>query len=399
MLGFRDSGPRGRAAPGRTDRAGRIDPRTEAKSVRVALVIERFDPRGGGAEAAAWNTASALSARGAEVHVVARRATPHPAAILHRVPAPTLWQPLRVWAFSRSAARAAGQTRPDVVHSFSRTRHQDVFRAGGGSHADYLEHRHGRRGSRLRRLSPRHAALLALERAVFRDPHQIVQCNSAMVRDQLAGRYDLPDARLVVIPNGVDLERFHPDRRPGRGSRLRDHLARGGGPVWLFAGSGFGRKGLDTALRALALLDGPAELWVAGRDETRPWKRLAARLGLTDRVRFLGDRDDLEDLYAAADGLLLPTRYDAFANVCLEALASGLPVVTSGANGAAPSLGEAGVVVTDAEDVAGFAQALGCLSEPGARAAAARQARPIAERHGWDGHAEALLRLYRRLAP
>jgi len=366
--------------------------------VRVALVIERFEPRGGGAEAAAWNAAGALSARGAEVHVVARRAHPHPTVTPHRVPVPTFWQPLRVWAFSRGAARAAAEARPDVVHSFSRTRHQDVFRAGGGSHVDYLERSHGPLASRLRRLSPRHATLLAVERVVFRDPLQMVQCNSAMVRDQLARRYGVPDRRLVVIPNGVDLDRFHPERRAARGSQLRDALALGSGPVWLFAGSGFGRKGLDTALRALALGGGPGELWVAGRDPTAPWQRRAASWGLAGRVRFLGDREDLEDVYAAADGLLLPTRYDAFANVCLEALASGLPVVTSGANGAAASLGEAGTIVADPEDAAGFAQALERLSETGARAAAAAHARPIAERHDWDGHARALLGLYRKLA-
>jgi len=366
--------------------------------VRVALVIERFEPQGGGAETAAWNVAGALAARGAEVHVVAHRATAHPAAILHRIQVPTFWQPLRVWAFSRAAARAARETRPDVIHSFSRTRHQDVFRAGGGSHADYLERSHGPVASRLRRLSPRHATLLALERAVFRDPRQIVQCNSEMVRAELSWRYGVPDTRLVVIANGVDLDRFHPSRREGPGARLRAGLVRGDGPVWLFAGSGFPRKGLDTALQALARAGGVSELWVAGRDETRPWKRRAAQLGVAGRVRFLGARDDLEDVYAAADGLLLPTRYDAFANVCLEALASGLPVVTSGANGAAASIGEAGVVVPDPEDAAGFAKALERLSEPGTRAAAAAHARPIAERHGWASHAEALLRLYGRLA-
>jgi UDP-glucose:(heptosyl)LPS alpha-1,3-glucosyltransferase len=167
--------------------------------------------------------------------------------------------------------------------------------------------------------------------------------------------------------------------------------------VWLLAGSGLRRKGLDVALRALAAAGGPGELWVAGRDGPAPWERLAAQLGVLERVRFLGARDDLEDVYAAADALLLPTRYDAFANVCLEALAAGLPVVTSGANGAAATVADAGVVVEDAEDVAGFAKALERLADPTARAALAARARPIALRHGWDAHAEALLALYARV--
>jgi UDP-glucose:(heptosyl)LPS alpha-1,3-glucosyltransferase len=364
--------------------------------VRIALVIERFVPHGGGVEAVGWNVARALAARGAEVHVVARETAQDPPAAVHPVRVPTFWQPLRVLAFSRAAARATATLAPDVVQSFSRTRHQDVFRAGGGSHADYLERAHGPVGRRLRRLSPRHAVLLALERAVFADDRQTILCNSAMVRDELARRHGVPDARLVVIPNGVDLERFSPARRTIAGARLRAELAPGDEPVWLLAGSGFRRKGLDTALEALALAS-EGRLWVAGRDDPEPWRRRAETLGVGARVRFLGARDDLEDVYAAADALLLPTRYDAFANVCLEALASGLPVVTSGANGAADTVGEAGLVVADPQDAAGFAKALDALRDPAARAVAAAAARPIAERHSWDAHAAALLALYARL--
>jgi len=360
--------------------------------VRVALVIERFEPHDGGVEAVAWNLARTLSARGVDVHVVARCAEPQHAVTLHEVRVPTFWQPLRVLAFSRVAAAVAARAQVDVVHAFSRTRHQDVYRAGGGSQTDYLEHTHRPLARHLRRLSPRHVVLHVIERAVFADPGQIVQCNSAMVRDALARRHGVPAERLVVIPNGVDLERFHPRHRDEARAELRRAWAPGGGPVWLFAGSGFRRKGLDVALRALAGSAGV--LWVAGRDDPAPWRRRAANLGVAERTRFLGPRPDLERVYAAADALLLPTRYDAFANVCLEALASGLPVVTSGANGAAATVADAGLVVADAEDAAGFTRALEQLADPALRAAAAAHARPIAERHSWDACASALLDLY-----
>ena len=373
--------------------------------MRVALVIERFEPRGGGVESVAWNAAGALARRGVEVHVLARRGQDHPDAALHRLAVPSFWQPLRVLAFSRAAARCAAAERFDVVHAFSRTRHQHVFRAGGGSHADYLARSHGALGVRLRRLSPRHAVLLAMERAVFADPRQTIQCNSTMVRDELAAR-GVPRERLVVIANGVDLERFHPRRREAAFRRLREPMVPAGGggpgaadaPVWLFAGSGFRRKGLEVALRALARSAPSAMLWVAGRDEPAPWRRRAEALGVGPRVRFLGLRDDLADLYAAADALLLPTRYDAFANVCLEALASGLPVVTSGANGAALLVREAGVVVEDPGDVDGFAKALDGLADPARRAGLGQRARALAQGHGWDAHAAALCELYERLA-
>jgi UDP-glucose:(heptosyl)LPS alpha-1,3-glucosyltransferase len=367
-----------------------------ARPLRIALVIERSGAGTGGAENVAWQVAAALARAGDDVTIVSRGGAAPAGVTLRRVASPGGWQPLRLLAFSRAAA-AATRDGFDVVQSFSRTLHQHVFRAGGGSHADYLERLHGRRGARLRRLSPRHASQLWIERRVFRDATQVLLCNSTLVRDQISSRYGVPDSRLVVIRNGVDLARFHPERRAREGARLRGELAAGSRTVWLFAGSGFPRKGLDIALGALAATrDREAVLWVAGRDDPARWQALTARLGLRERVQFLGPRADLPALFAAADGLLLPTRYDAFANVCLEAAAAGIPVVTSGANGAAEIAHDAGIVVEEPEDVAGFARALDALAEPAARSARGKAGREIAQRHDWDAHVRALRALYQR---
>jgi len=369
---------------------------------RVALVIERFEPHGGGVEGVAWQVAHGLAAAGDEVVVVARRAAPpaDPRVRVECVFAPAAWQPARVVWFSRAAARAARALGCDVVHSFSRTRRQDVYRAGGGSHADYMRRAYGAAGARLRRVSPRHAVLLAIEARVFADPSQTIQCNSEMVRDALRARHGVPEARLAVVVNGVDLARFHPALRDRERARVRAELgAPADAPVWLLVGSELHRKGCDTALRALGAGGPPdAELWVCGRDAAGAWRGLADRLGVGARVRFLGPRRDVERVYAAADALLLPTRYDAFANVCLEAAASGLPVATSGANGAARWLGDAGLVVEDPEDAGGFAKALDALADPALRARLAAAARARAETRSWAHHVAELRSLYARLA-
>jgi UDP-glucose:(heptosyl)LPS alpha-1,3-glucosyltransferase len=367
--------------------------------MRLALVIERFHPGTGGVENVAWNVAHGLARAGDEVHVVARRASDSPAVRLHRVRVPTAWQPLRVIAFSRAAARAIPRDRVDCVFSFSRTLHQNVYRAGGGSHADYMGRRYGKL-HRLWRLSPRHAVLLATERRVFRDPSQQIVCVSHMVRAEIQRRYGVPDDRVAVVHNGVDLERFHPRHRAGPGARLRAALRAGATPVWLFPGSGFARKGLDTALRALARGSPTgSQLWVAGRDDPGRWRRLARRLGVEERVRFVGFRSDIETTYAAADALFLPTRYDPFPNACLEAAAAGLPVVTSGAAGAAELFREHGGVVEDPEDIAGFAAILERLAEPGERERWGAAARRVAEAHAWDVQVAALREQLRRAAP
>jgi UDP-glucose:(heptosyl)LPS alpha-1,3-glucosyltransferase len=363
--------------------------------VRVALVIERFEPHGG-VEQVAWQVAHGLAAAGDDVHVVARRADAAAGVHVTRTGGAVRWQPWRVLAFSRAAARAAPRGRFDVVHSFSRTRHQDLYRDGGGSHADFLERRFDGAARAWRRLSPRHRVLLAIERRVFADASQHVQCNSRMVRAELQRRWGLPDARVSVVYNGVDLERFDPARHRAAGERLRATAGADGAPLWLFVGSGFERKGLDTALAALA--KAPGSLWIAGADDTTLWRRRAAELGVADRVRWLGLRRDVEVLYAACDALLLPTRYDAFANVCLEAAAAGRPVVTSADNGAAEILADAGAVIADAGDADAFAAALSALADPVAQARSGECARAVAERFSWGAHVAALRALYARIA-
>ena len=365
--------------------------------MRVALVIERFEPRGG-VEHVAWQIAHRLAAAGDEVHVVARKAAATSSVQVHLARVPSTWQPWRVTAFSNAAARIAPRGAFDVVHSFSRTRHQDLFRAGGGSHAEYMERHYPGFGSVWRRYSPRHRVLLAIEREVFGDASQIIQCNSRMVQLELSRRYAVPDQRFALIYNGVDLERFHPSRRATEGAALRAEFGGNDALVWLFVGSGFQRKGLVTALQALAGAAGDGVLWVAGNDDPRPWRKIADALGVGARVQWLGSGRDVASLCAAADALILPTRYDAFANVCLEAAAAGIPVVTTASNGAAEILGEGGIVVRDAADTAAFVVALDRLASRTERRERGAAARAVAEQHGWPRHIARLRALYARIA-
>src|SRR3989442_3491206 len=173
-------------------------------------------------------------------------------------------------------------------------------------------------------------------------------------------------------------------------------------PVWAwgvsFGGSGFGRKGLAAAIEALAALeDGAGRLLVVGKGDTAPYGALAARLGLTERVMWLGPRPDIERWYAAADVCVLPTRYEPFGNVHLEALASGLAVVTSllagGSEVVRPGVHGA---VTDPLDPPAVAAALQarrglCPSVASEMAAAARAS---AEPFTYAAQVAALGRLY-----
>jgi UDP-glucose:(heptosyl)LPS alpha-1,3-glucosyltransferase len=360
--------------------------------VRVAIVIERFGRRGGGSESAAWYLARELGARGVDLSVVCRTA-------LGRIPdgvdaiRVTDWGarlPGRLARFSRMANRVTRDLF-DVVHSFARTRHQRVYRVRGGCYGHQLERVYGQR--RLhRRLRPRHRAILATERAVFRDPDQIIHCDSHGAAQVIAERHGLPAHRLWVIYDGVDAAQFHPRNREASREPVRRTLGVAG-PTALFVGNDWAQKGLDRAIEALAHGPREAELLVAGTGNERPYRARAERLGVEQRIRFLGWRNDIAELHGAADLFVLPARYDPFSHACLEAMASGLPVATTRANGVAELIqqGENGLVFDD-----DFGSAFHLLDEPRRLARMGAAARRTAEEHSWARHADEVMALYAR---
>lgn len=220
---------------------------------------------------------------------------------------------------------------------------------------------------------------VALERDAFRRARRLVAV-SGQVRDDLLAA-GIPAERISVIGNGVDVAAF----RPGPAERARFGLP-AGVPVALFAGDlRLPRKNLDTLLAALPGVPG-LHLAVAGRHAGTGHPESARRLGIADRVHFLGFVRDMPALMRSVDLLAFPSRYEPCGLVVLEALASGLPVVTTRAAGAAELLaGEAGTILEDSEDVGTLAAALRRLAGLGAarRAELGREARALAERHAW----------------
>ncbi len=289
----------------------------------------------------------------------------------------------------------------DIVQSHERIPGATIFRAGDGVHATWLM-QYGRILSPLARwaqsLSRYHRYILQAEAQMFTHPQlRKVICNSRMVRDDIARRFALADDKLTVIYNGVDTVQFSPDVRT---LSQRDTLGIPlHAPVLAYVGSGFSRKGVATALRAIVP---HPDVWllVAGRDKhARRFEKLAQTLGVASRVRFLGPVADVREVYGTADALILPTLYDPFPNVCVEALACGLPLLTSHGCGAAEWIEEGkNGWVRDALDVAGYQQAIAhwlAGRQRGTDYAAA--ARATAEPYTLDRMAKELQALYRDL--
>ncbi len=281
--------------------------------------IRRGYSRSGGAEAYLKRLATGLHSLGHEAQLLTSAEWPEEDwgyGPVRRVPGDS---PLQ-FADALVAARPAC----DLTMSLERVWRCDVMRAGDGVHCVWLERRGGfLRGLRLA-LNAKHRATIRLEESLYvrRGAGRVI-ANSEMVRREIIDTYGYPVERIDVVYNGVPLEQFQ--FVDGERERARAALGLADGEVaLLFVGSGWERKGLRFAIEAVTRLkEKSLRLFVAGR----------GKANAADGVTFLGEVTDVRSLYAAADVFVLPTLYDPFSNACLEALAAGLPVITTRANG------------------------------------------------------------------
>jgi UDP-glucose:(heptosyl)LPS alpha-1,3-glucosyltransferase len=222
---------------------------------------------------------------------------------------------------------------------------------------------------------------------------------SERVRKELKDYYQVPDDRIVTIPNGINLSRFVPGT-PEQKQEVRTEFGiPDDAQLILFVGSRFRIKGLKYAIEALAQMNSNAYMLVVGDDNSAPFKQLAEQLGVSHRVLFAGGRSDLPRIYPAADVFLLPTLYETFALVCLEAMASGVPVVAAPVGGIEDYLvdGENGFHISqEPSDIALKVDRVLGDNELREKIVAAGLA--TANSYGWDKIAEQYLQLFKDLS-
>ena len=241
-------------------------------------------------------------------------------------------------------------------------------------------------------ISPYHRCALAIEkRQMASSGHRKIIAISGTGKREFIEEYGLPEEDVTIIYNGVDVERFHPRNRAPYGTKTRESL---GIPttsqVVLFVGTGFRRKGVGRLLRLWTQQGAPdAYLVIVGNDAKLSYYR---KVWNHSRICFAGPQTRVEEFYAAADLLVLPSVQEAFGNVVLEALASGVPVVTSGDVGGAESLdGELrqGIVV-DFDDPEEFKQKILWGLDPERWPVLSQLARQLAERYSWETYLDRL---------
>jgi UDP-glucose:(heptosyl)LPS alpha-1,3-glucosyltransferase len=312
--------------------------------MKIALVRRGYSPSGG-AERYLLRFAEALRGAGHEAALFASRD----------------W-PLEAWAgeivrvqgdgpreFADGLRKARPREHCDRVFSLERVWECDAYRAGDGVHRAWLERRRAFEPpwkGWWRAAQSKHAEILELESAVLGPGGApVIIANSRMVAGEIAHYFQTPPDRVRVIHNGLPASSFAAD--PPALERTETGL-----PVVLFAGSGWERKGLRFAIAGVNRTPG-ATLVVAGAGKRRG-------LPPSPQTRFLGLVRDMRELMASADLFLLPTIYDPFSNASLEAMAAGLPVITTEANGFAEIMrpGEDGEVLANPGDIEAIAAAI-----------------------------------------
>jgi UDP-glucose:(heptosyl)LPS alpha-1,3-glucosyltransferase len=231
--------------------------------------------------------------------------------------------------FAHELEKMRENARAEMLVSLERVCRCDVYRAGDGVHQAWLNRRekYEMPWRRLaRRFKSKHRDLVRLEEALLqeRGANRVI-ANSRMVKGEIMDLYNFRRDMIDVVPNGIPLEQFRFD--PVARAHARQQMGLGDEHIGLlFAGTGWERKGLRFALEAMRACEDPRlKLFVAGRGNSLRYRQA--------NVQFLGEVPDLRPLYSGADIFVLPTIYDPFSNACLEAMASGLPVITSRANG------------------------------------------------------------------
>jgi UDP-glucose:(heptosyl)LPS alpha-1,3-glucosyltransferase len=367
--------------------------------VKIALVHKRLDLLGG-TERDLYKTAEGLRDLGHDVHLFCSEfAVPPPQGThFHRVSVIPLGRTAKMLSFAARAPGLIAQTGCDLTMSFGRMIEQDVLRSGGGTHRGFLQRLGQAGGARRRiwqRLSFYHQSLLALEKKQFAPGRvkKIIAVSEEVKKDILAN-YPVSPNQIAVLYNGVDAQRFHPARRQKFKNGVRE---RWGIPldaaVVLFVGSGFRRKGLD---RLITLWTQPRfaalYLLVVGHDARLARYKAWAESAAPNRIIFTGRQDEIENFYSAADIVALPALQEAFGNVVLEALASGLPVLVSSNVGSSNLLvGQLSQgIVEQPEDPECLASRLLELLERAKDPNLNREARAIGEAHSWERHFQTL---------
>lgn len=374
--------------------------------MRIAFVIEHFSASKGGGEGYAALLSREASKAGHDIHIYASSfEDPGYPVNYHEVSIAKHPRVNRDKRFDQAICAELSRAEFDLIHSFSRISKVDVTRPGGGCHLAWMKYDLLSFRSPIKRFirsisrsfSPRNKSMAEIEKKCYHSAKKIIAVSN-MVKNHITEFYPEVADKIVVVHNGVDLNKYnyeeiHPQRGIARTKcKVSDQVA------ILFVANNFRLKGLETLVRACGDYKDQVCILAAGKGRSGKYASLARKKGV--QINFIGPVSDMRELYAAADIVCHPTFYDPFSNVTLEGMASGLPVITSGMNGASEIIeqGIDGYVVEDPADWKGFSNCIGELLGKKTREMVSEKAIEKARQFDIKFNAEKILRIFEEVA-
>jgi UDP-glucose:(heptosyl)LPS alpha-1,3-glucosyltransferase len=335
-----------------------------------------------------------MATEGHEVHIYTEHHDEADARLyFHSVKTIPFPRSMQLLSFATRATREIENANYDIILGVGNTLKVDILQPHGGVHWAWFWRSLRAYENPILRMIKLLGRVLSLKQWVSGwiegAPYQekrlrAVIAISDMVKQDMMHWYQIPEERIHVVYNGVDIERFHPRNRRYR-EEIRRRYGIGDEFVILFVSNNFRMKGLFFLIKALAEMkkgdSPPFRLLVLGRDRQDSYVGLARDSGIFGEVIFAGSTHEPERYYGASDLLVHPTFYDACSLTVLEALASGLPVITTASNGASGVLchGEEGWVLDDLKDGEELKRGIAYFFDEGRRHRASSRAREKAE--------------------
>ena len=382
----------------------------------IALGLEHFSRFAGGAESYAVSLAHSLIQAGWEVHLFGESWEGEPeGAVFHQMHIPRWWPGwARILGFALEHRRRTVSGAFQVVMGFGNTIHMNVYQSHGGVH----------RCSTMRKLYAEPNTLLRLIKRLtnFISPKQWVRhwiesapfrltslpriiAISQMIKDDMVRYYGIDGQKVELIYNGVDINRFNPGLRERLRGPFRQALGFGSEEVvFLFAAYELRKKGIMPLIEAAGILKNLVgegfRVVVAGAEPYSRLSRRIAELGLDQTVVFTGRIRNMEECFANSDVLVLPTYYDACSLVVFEAMASGLPCITTQFNGAAGIItdGVDGFILDHPPQPEALASKMALLLQPALRESMGRAAVTAAQQYTIQRNHQEVLRVLDEVA-
>ncbi len=382
--------------------------------MKIAVVTERIEGWRGGAETSTLEIAHLLAARGHQVHVITASRCPSPPDLtIHHVSLGITLKPLRTAKFVRRATKFVVDEKFDIVHAVLPMPAADIYQPRGGLVHETMSRNVALRTNARQKLVKRaaaamnikHRGLLDLEREVFRDGGPEIIAISQYVARQCEAWYSAKPPRVRVVFNGVQVAAETSDRVAAHRVAIRKQYEIADNEmVLVFVAHNFRLKGLAPLLEACGRLVSSGfrdfRLLIVGRDNPTRFAKQVAALQLSQRVIFTGPTQRSGMFLNAADVLVHPTYYDPCSRVVLEALAHGVPCITTVYNGASELMqdGREGYILPTPDDINVMAERIRSLASVELRRKMSENAISLRERISMSRHVDELCAIYEEVA-